>query len=161
VTPTATPPPNAPSVTVQVNNPAPNEPSPFGLENQLAEVRRRLEDLEREMSSLKARQASAEARDSNFESKLAELVVAREALEKTAKDIERGLKNFQSSVEAQYDETRLLVRDALKTISWRAIAMVVAAFLGGALLKLIEQVIPGLSRHEIKAAAENAVALLF
>lgn len=135
---TQAPPPN---VTVQVHQ---AEATPFGLESQLAEVRRRLDELERELSSLKARQAASETRDSNFEAKLAELVVAKEALERSAKDIERSLKAFEASVEAQSDETRALVRDVLKAVSWRSVVVVVAAFFGGAALKLLEQVVPQL-----------------
>lgn len=96
------------------------------------------------MSTLKARQAASETRDSSFESKLAELAVAREALEKSARDIERSLRTFQASVESQNDETRAMVRDALKAMSWRSVVMVIAAFFGGAFLKLIEGVIPAL-----------------
>jgi septal ring factor EnvC (AmiA/AmiB activator) len=131
---------------VQVH-PAPTpDPSPFGLESQLQEVRRRLDDVERELIHLKARQAASETRDSTLEARLAELTVVRESLERSVSDIQRGLREFKSSVETQNEETRGMLRDTMRALSWRSVVMVVAAFFGGAALKLLEGLIPALSR---------------
>jgi chromosome segregation ATPase len=168
------PPANAPNVTVQVNNPAP-EQSPFGVEAQLQEVRRRLEDIEREMVSLKARQASAEARDGDFAARLAELVVAKESFERTAAELQRSqerstadirqtLKDFQAAAELQRDEDRETRKDMAKLATWRNAAMMalaaIGAALGGALIKLLERLLPALARHDLRETAENVVSFL-
>jgi hypothetical protein len=149
----------APNVTVQVNQP-PAEATPFGVDARLSELQRRLDDVEREISQLKAEQAALKTRDSTFESRLAELVAAKESLERSAQDIQRSWKNFQSSIEVQQDETRALVKDVIRIAGWRTVIMILAAFFGGAALKLLEKVIPGLARTELRDAAQVVVSWL-
>jgi chromosome condensin MukBEF ATPase and DNA-binding subunit MukB len=166
--------PAAPNVTVQVNNP-PVEPSPFGIEARISEVFRRLEDCEREISSLKAEQAALKTRDSTFEQRLAELVVAKESLERLAAELKRSqensaaditntLKEFRTATDLQREEDRETRKDLAKLAAWRTGLFLAVAAIGAALgssgMKLLEKVIPGLSRHEVKATAE-AVASLF
>jgi chromosome segregation ATPase len=136
-----TPPPGTPHVSVNVQ--AAGE-TPFGIEAQIGELKRRLTDVENEILDLKGKHSSLQARDATFEARIAELVVSKEQLERLLQTIERKFADFTQTVQDQQKELKSQVSDISRIVTWRSIGMTVAAFFGGAALRLLEHIIPNL-----------------